>query len=122
MAPSSSKFFHRVAHDSHALKRHLPPLNGSQKVRTIEMAPSFSKLLPRMAHNVYLGWLTKSTIAMAPLNFTLGWLAKGMRRLNVTSKFEFRAAHKRYAPLERLNFIFGWFTKGMRRWNGTLLF
>ena len=40
-----------------------------------------------------------------------------MRRWNVTSKFEFRVAHKRYAPLERLNFIFGWFTKGMRRWN-----
>ena len=44
------------------------------------------------------------------LNFTLGWLTKGM--------------HKRSATLERLsslNSTLGWPTQGMLRWNGSFL-
>ena len=107
---TSSKFYHWVAHKRYAplechlpplnftiwltnlapLERHLPPLNGSQKVRTIEMAPSFSKLLPRMAHNVYDIFLAKFDPRVADKKHSC----------NGASKFYPRVAHKRHAPLE----------------------
>lgn len=81
MRSSSTKFCHRVAHQRYApLHWHLPPPN----------------LLSDAHESKPLEWHLPS------LNFTLGWLRKGMHRWNGTSsKVCPRVAHKRYAhPLK----------------------
>ena len=99
---------------------HLPPLNFTLEWLTKGMAPSASKLYPRVAQKKH-----------APLDWHLPPLNNCPR-----------VARKRHAPLEwhlppRLSFTFGclpfdwhfpplnvtlrWLTKGTRRRNGTFL-
>ena len=77
VAAAPSKFQPRLGHKRHA------PLNwhiGSQKVCIVGLVRSSSKFYPWVARKRYapLEWHLPS------LNFTLGWLTKGMRRGNGT--------------------------------------
>ena len=85
------------------------PVDGSQKVCYVGMAPSSSKVC---ADN-----------RSAPVNFALAWLTKGLLRWN--SKFYPRVATKqRPATLEwqllPLSFNLARLTKSLQRWNGFL--
>ena len=81
MAPSSSKFYPRVAH---------------KKVYYVGMAPSSS-------NNFYPWAVQKALEGLLPaLNFTIAWLTKGLLSWNgpCPSNFCPKLAHKRSAMLE----------------------
>ena len=84
------------------------PVDGSQKVCYVGMAPSSSKVY---ADN-----------RSAPVNFALAWLTKGLLRWNTLGLL----TKQRPATLEwqllPLSFNLARLTKGLQRWNGSFLF
>ena len=84
---------------------------------TVGMAPSSPPSYPRVVHkksatfewhlprlNFTLGWLTKGLRHLLHLNFALGWLTKGLLSRNGAFLFKF---------------IVRWLTHGLLPWNDT---
>ena len=126
MAPSSSKFYLRVAHKRPAmLEWHFPLLNSNIAIKKKRSAllecPSFSTFCPKVAQKVCYEW------HLPRLNFSSGASQKvcylGMAPSS--SKCHHQVAHKWAAVVEwllpPLNFTRGWLTKGLPCWNGTFL-